>query len=304
MSKRGANILVLGTGELGEAVLSPLLPKAACRGVAVHLLVRDPKSPSAERARCLGAVLVKCDIGSASEKELAEIFSHYDTVLSCVGFAAGPGTQLKLARAVLAAGTRRYFPWQFGVDYDLVGRGSPQPLFEEQFDVRTLLRAQHRTHWVIVSVGMFTSFLFEPSFGVVDLSKAIVHALGSWENAVTVTTPEDIGKLTTEIVLAEPEINDEVIYLAGDTLTYGELAEIVEHILGRPIQRKVWDLPRLIADLADAPDDSLRRYRAVFAGGRGMAWDKAKTFNALRGMPVTDTATWLTAHLGTSKTVL
>ncbi len=27
-------------------------------------------------------------------------------------------------------GARRYFPWQFGVDYDIVGRGSGQPAFD------------------------------------------------------------------------------------------------------------------------------------------------------------------------------
>ena len=33
-----------------------------------------------------------------------------------------------------------------------------------------LLRAQRATEWVIVSTGMFTSFLFEPDFDVVNLS--------------------------------------------------------------------------------------------------------------------------------------
>jgi len=53
---------------------------------------------------------------------------------------------------------------------------------------------------------MFISFLFEPSFGMVDLIENTVHALGSWETAVTVTTPEDIGILTPEILFAEPRI--------------------------------------------------------------------------------------------------
>jgi len=68
-----------------------------------------------------------------------------------------------LARAVLDAGVRRYVPWQFGVDYDVIGRGSAQDLFDEQLDVRDALRSQSGTEWVIISTGMFTSFLFEPS---------------------------------------------------------------------------------------------------------------------------------------------
>jgi len=71
----------------------------------------------------------------------------------------------------------------------------------------------------IVSTGMFTSFLFEPAFDVVNLDRRTVHGLGGWETKVTVTTPADVGKLTTEILLAEPRIVNEVVYLAGDTIS-------------------------------------------------------------------------------------
>ena len=62
---------------------------------------------------------------------------------------------------------------------------------------------------------------------------------------------------------------------------------VVEQALGRPIRREVLTVP-----------DVMRRYRAVFAIGRGMWWDKNATFNARRGIPVTDAASWLQAHLG------
>jgi hypothetical protein len=61
-----------------------------------------------------------------------------------------------------------------------------------------------------VSTGMFMSFLFEPVFDVVGITGNCVHALGSWENAVTVTTSEDIGALTSEILFAEPPIANQV----------------------------------------------------------------------------------------------
>lgn len=136
-------------------------------------------------------------------------------MVSCIGFAAGPGTQRKITEAALAARVSRYFPWQFGVDYDAIGHGSPQDLFDEQLDVRDMLRAQDDTEWVIVSTGMFTSFLFEPDFGVVDLAANTVNALGSWDTEVTVTTPEDIGVLTAEIIQTRPRIANQVVYVAG-----------------------------------------------------------------------------------------
>ena len=62
--------------------------------------------------------------------------------------------------------------------------------------LRELLRSQNQTEWVIISTGMFMSYLFEPEFGVVDLHNDAVHALGSLDTAVTLTTPDDIGALT------------------------------------------------------------------------------------------------------------
>jgi hypothetical protein len=84
---------------------------------------------------------------------------------------------------------------------------------------------------------MFTSFLFEPSFGVVDLAQNTVHALGSWATSVTVTTPEDIGVLAAEICCAEPRIVDSIVYTAGDTVTYAQLADIVDSVLSRKVRR-------------------------------------------------------------------
>lgn len=224
---------------------------------------------------------------------LQALFEHYRTVVNCTGFVAGPGTQLKITHAALDAKVERYFPWQFGVNYDVVGQGSGQPVFDEQYEVRQLLRAQQQTEWVIVSTGMFTSFLFEPAFDVVNLAARTVHGLGTWDTRVTVTTPEDIGRLTTEILLAEPRIANEVVYVAGETISYGELAEVVERVTGHAFEKTLWSLDKLRADLAQTPDDVMARYRAAFALGDGMWWDKANTFNAKYGIETVDVAHYL-----------
>jgi hypothetical protein len=90
-----------------------------------------------------------------SEARLAEIFGPFDTIIVCGGFGFPAGTQLKVARAALRAGVTRLFPWQWGIDYDVVGTGSAQDLFDEQLEVRKLLRNQTEVDWVIVSTGLF-----------------------------------------------------------------------------------------------------------------------------------------------------
>ncbi|MDQ2625643.1 MAG: aromatic alcohol reductase [Actinomycetota bacterium] len=297
-SSPGGEILVIGAGELGGNVVAALTRRDGAPSVTV--LLRPSDTPRHARLRdefaARGVGIVEADVAMVSAAELSTVLRWFHTVVSCIGFAAGAGTQRKITEAALTARVSRYFPWQFGVDYDAIGRGSPHDLFDEQLDVRDMLRAQSATEWVIVSTGMFTSFLFEPDFGVVDLSTNTVNALGSWDTEVTVTTPEDIGVLTAEIVQTRPRIADQVVYVAGDTITYRELAEIVGRTREGQVNRNEWTVAYLLHDLDRNPDDGLRKYRAVFAQGKGVAWPKADTFNVTRGIPTTTTEEWARKH--------
>lgn len=300
------NILVLGAGELGLPVLRNLAQRAKdVDGAKISVLLRasavESSTPGKRQdiaeIQGLGIRIVVGDLVKSSIDELAEVFARYDTVIGCAGYAAGIDTPMKLTRAALQARIPRYFPWQFGVDYDVIGRGSPQDIFDAQLDVRELLRSQDQTEWVIISTGMFMNYLFEPDFGVVDLRKDAVHALGSLDTAVTLTTPDDIGALTAAIVFARPRIRNEIVYLAGDTVTYGEVADKLQATLGRPFSRSEWSAQYLLDELARDPHDMMRKYRAAFAQGRGVAWDKSGTFNQRRAISVTDLASWINANL-------
>ena len=299
-------ILVLGAGELGLPVLRSLAQRAKdIDGVNISVLLRaravasnlPDKQRDVSEIRELGIEIIVGDLVKSSINELAAIFGQYDTVIGCAGYAAGIETPMKLAQAALQARIPRYFPWQFGVDFDLIGRGSPQDIFDAQLDVRELLRGQHQTEWVIISTGMFMSYLFEPEFGVVDLKANTVHALGSLDTAVTLTTPDDIGVLTAAVVFALPRIRNEIVYLAGDTVTYGAVADKLEAALGLPFSRSEWSEEYLLGELARDPHNMMRKYRAAFAQGRGVAWDKRGTFNSRRALPVTDVASWINANL-------
>ncbi|RMB36650.1 NmrA-like family protein [Sphingomonas sp. PP-F2F-G114-C0414] len=303
---KSRNILVLGAGELGMPVLRNLARRAkGIDGAKISVLLRESAvesgDPSKRRdiaeIREAGIKIVISDLVNDTIDELASLFSDYDTVIGCAGYAAGINTPMKLAKAALQSGVPRYFPWQFGVDFEAIGRGGPQDIFDAQLDVRALLRSQDKTEWVIISTGMFMSYLFEPDFGVVDLENSEVHALGSLDTAVTLTTPDDIGMLTAEIVFFEPTIRNQIVFLAGDTVTYGEVADKLEVALGRAFKRSVWTVPILMEELANDPKNMMRKYRAAFAIGRGVSWPKAGTFNDRQGLPVTDVATLIDADL-------
>lgn len=299
-----SRVLVLGAGELGLSVVRALAARGGPEGPRIFVLLRPEGSsaPSPEKQALLAELnaldvgIVRANIASDDVAALAVLFSRFDTVVNCTGFVAGPGTQRKLASAAIEAGVARYVPWQFGVDYDRILPGSGGGIFDEQIAVRALLRAQQRTGWLIVSTGMFTSFLFEPAFDVVNLEQKTVNALGSWDTAVTVTTPEDIGRLTADILLRQPVATGKIHFTAGETINYGRLADVVEQALGTPVKRTEWSVENLKQTLAGQSDDVMRKYRLAFAEEAGVAWDMASTYNARQGIPTDDVAAWLRSH--------
>lgn len=168
-----SNILVLGAGELGLAILSALANHPQRNDASISVLLRASSSTIISRKDFFSEnriAIHEVDVVSSSMEELAAAFREggHDIVIGCMGMDCPSGTQLKIAKAALVAGLQRYLPWQFGVDYDAIGRSSLQNLFTEQLDVRDLLRGQDQMKWCIVSTGMFMSFLFEEAFGVVN----------------------------------------------------------------------------------------------------------------------------------------
>lgn len=290
------SVLVLALGELGEEVVQSLAQHPQRGETKLAVLLRSKKPDQLERLQKWDVEPVTGNIVEDSQESLARTFSDYHTVICCVGMYAPPETQIKIAKAALAGGVKRYFPWQFGIDYDIVGRNSSQNLFDSQLDVRDLLRSQSAMKWVIVSTGMFISFLFEPAFGLVNEKRDLVTGIGAWENEITVTSPEDIGRLTAELALAHPDAEG-VMYTSGDTISMRRLAEVVEKVTGKEVKRVLKTVPDLKAELAQDRESSIRKYRVVFAEGNGVAWSKAESFNEVQGIPTQTVEDWAKKNL-------
>jgi hypothetical protein len=290
------SFLIIGTGEVGLAMLNSLYHYQETHAQQLNIGVLVQPSGSVidtvrDNSKYTNLTLEAIDLVRESVQQLAAVFKKYDTVICCSGFSIGEGMQVKITKAVLEAKVRRYIPWQFGADYDKIGRGSAQPVFDEQLDVRDLLRAQRDTHWIIVSTGMITSFLFREDFGVVSLSNKTVHALGDWQHSLTLTSCEDIGALTIEVLFHQPEILDQVIFIAGDTVTFSEIADKMEYLFGDKFERILWDIPHLEKVLQETPHDVFNRYRLVFTNP-GVTWPMSETFNYQNNIPTVGIEQW------------
>jgi hypothetical protein len=208
------------------------------------------------------------------------------------------GTQENLAQLVLRASVKLYIPWQFGVDYDVIGQGSSQPLFDEQLRVRSLLRSQTKTEWLIVSTGAFMSLVFLAAFGMVDRGQRTVRALGSWGDSFTSTTAEDIGRMTAEVVWDRGGLRNQVVHIGSDTLTYNQLADLVEKKWGEAAgqakwKRELWDQDVITKQLAAEPESVMPKYRMIWAVGRGVSWPMEQTENAKRGISMTGVSEYM-----------
>ncbi|KAK1750044.1 NAD(P)-binding protein [Echria macrotheca] len=300
-----SSVLIVGAGELGTAVISALLNHPQRDGGRIGVLRRaetiestDPaKQAENTRLTSLGVQLEGGDFVSSPVTALASVFQKYDVVIQCGGFGLPAGTQLRVTDAVLQARVKRYFPWQFGLDYPAIGEGSKQELFDEMLQVRRRLADQNQTAWTIMSTGLFMSFLFLPEFGVVDLENRVVRALGSWENQVTVTTPENIGTMVSEAVYVPEDTLNRVIYVAGETTSYQNLADTLESCYSGEFQKELWDLETLSLQLERKPEDGMIKYRNVFGAGLGTAWDEKKTLNYERGIHLTKLQAYINQHL-------
>ncbi|EXJ93592.1 hypothetical protein A1O1_01984 [Capronia coronata CBS 617.96] len=410
---RATSILVIGAGELGSAILDSLTthPLYSPSTTKISLAVRPSTltSPTPEKQahqhtyREKGVHLVPADLEAWSEDDLARMLrdGQYTAVIHAGGFGVGAGTMLKLTRAVLSAAAANtntnttngtdtadtnnpgsvgnsgsveyYVPWQFGADYDAITRAGGQGMFSEQIDVRDLLRSQQRVDWVIVSCGIFMSFLFQEFWGVMQCERSehdqkrrehgqtqseheqkqsehqqkqsehqreqsehhhegnatqnqnqdqsqdkiiTITALNSWSDWITTTTATDIAKCTAELLYCPDTPVNQPVYIAGDTLTYSEFADAIEravadtdtdtttstsrksnsshHSKHTPLLvRNVWPLEYLREESRRDPDNQLKRYRVVFAEGRGLSWPKEQTWSWKRGMKMEGVEEWV-----------
>ena len=300
------SILILGAGELGLAILKSLTsnPRYSQDGTPVTVMLRPSSVNSSEpekkkqlhQIRDLGVSIVSGNTEEDSESRLSDTFAPFGTVIHAGGMTAPPGVQTKITKAVLKAGVGLYIPWQFGVDYDIIGPTGGFGLFAEQYSIRELLRSQSETKWIIVSNGIFTSFIFEDLWGVVkklDDGKVKVTALNTWDDWITATDAKDIGRCTAELVLNDDEPRNQAVYIAGDTLTYHEFADVIESETGKDVVRDVWPLANLKEKARQDPDNKLRKYHVAFSEGKGLSWPKEKSWNVERGMEMQDVAGWI-----------
>jgi len=237
----------------------------------------------------LGVQLVPGDITS-DDATLVETLRGFDTVISTIEITQ-LRVQIPLVKAAVAAGVRHFIPSEFAFGIADIGRGSVITGFDDKLDVRDAVR-QTGINYTFIEVGLFAEYLISPFFGV-NIADGTVSAPGSMSTRVTVTSIADIGALTAAAVLS-PAARNQTIRLAGDTVSYNDIAATLESLTNKTVKRSVRSVADIEATIANHPDDMIARFNLLVANGTGLIWDRSTSWN---GVNVKDYKTQTIADL-------
>jgi ribosomal protein S18 acetylase RimI-like enzyme len=105
---------------------------------------------------------------------------------------------------------------------------------------------------------------------------------------VTVTDVKGIGRVVADVVFNPTETRNKVVYVAGDTVSYAEVADVVEGVYGGEWKREEWDREYLKRKLEEHPEDLMVKYQNAFGAGVGVSWEMERTLNYQRGIKLTN----------------
>ena len=234
MSTKPTVLIVGVTGALGAKIAHAILDKGA---MDVKALVR---SSSQNKPIVAGLVDRGMLIAQGDLFDLPSLQKACDGATAVISTVKGTfdetsereiilDGQLNLIKAAESAGVQRFIPSDFSVNYFNVER-------EDNFnlDLRIQIAGalkQSRLQPTFVLNGVFTEVLLSPFLKVVDLKSGVFRYWGEGETPFDTTTYDDTAKYVAEAI-ADPEMVDRPLQIAGDVLMLKQLHATYETVTG------------------------------------------------------------------------
>ncbi len=248
-------LLVGATGGLGSQIANALLDKP---GVTLRCLVRPDSRKKLAQLEARGAELVEGDLSAGSEAALAKACAGVFSVVSAVQ--GGPDViiegQLRLLRAALAAGARRFIPSDYSYDFFKLDEGiNINSDWRRQLAKMAAQEAGTRLEVVHVFQGCFADRHVLGFLGLFDGEKGVIRYWGDGNTPLEFTTYEDTARYTAEAA-TDPNPVPSNFYVAGDTVSILQLANAWQETTGRKpnVER--------LGSLEDLKNETARRLKA------------------------------------------
>jgi len=228
-------VLVVGaSGALGGMIARELLAKP---GVTVRCLVRKDSRQKLASLEAAGAQVIEGDLAAGFETALARACEGVFSVVSAVQ--GGPDViidgQLRLVRAALGAGVRRFIPSDYSYDVLSLPEGvNINSDWRRQFALAAQKEAAGRLELVHVMQGMFAARNVFGFTGVIDVEKGVAGYWGDGNMPVDLTTYEDTALYTAEAAV-DPEPLPNRFCIRGDLLTFHEMVRTYQEATGRKL---------------------------------------------------------------------
>jgi uncharacterized protein YbjT (DUF2867 family) len=216
--------LVLGaTGQQGGAVARQLRAK----GWRVRALVRDQRKADAQSLRDLGVELVQGDLDSPAS--VTSAMQDMYGVFSVQALLSDPKHEVRQGKTVAdsakAAGVSHI------IYSSVIGADIGIAAFKAKWEIEQHIRALGVPATILRPVMFMENFRLQAR--VINGS---IHLppLGTLETTVQLIAVHDIGTFAT-LALNEPDIFlGKVLEIAGDELTFSQLAEVFQRVFGHP----------------------------------------------------------------------
>lgn len=237
--------IIGGTGNIGIPATHALVNK----GFKVKVLTRDVQSAK-DKIKLTNVDYVKVDY--KDKASLVAAFKGIEVILCPVG-AEGIQDQFLWIEAAKEAKVTRFYPCEFGTDNTKIAGRSP--VIDNKAKVIEAIKSAG-LEWTGIVNGVFLEYIYGPMF--CDFKTHTLNLVGTKDTKVSLTPLKAIAEYTVESI-NNPISKNSFVYVAGETLTYEHVVEIIKKNSG--IDWKVVYTP--VAQVQAEIDGNPNKYATV-----------------------------------------
>lgn len=285
MAVEMSKILIIGgTGRIGKWIVEESIKSGHPTDVLVrHSTVSDPtKAEILENFNNLGVTLIHGDV--YDHETLVKAVRKVDVVISAIA-SMKVGEQDKIIAAIKEAGNiKRFFPSEFGSDYDRINLDDRlefvKSIFMHKVRLRRAIEAAGIPYTYVCCNFFASSFLPSLLQPVGTRDKVIIPADGNVKGVLNLE--KDIATYTIRTV-DDPRTLNKILYIRPpkNIVSFNELVAIWEKLTGKTLEKTCVSDEELVKDIQVAPypvNIRLMFTQAVFVKGDHTSYGIEPTF--------------------------
>lgn len=240
-------VLIAGiTGILGSKIASTILDKGVMnvKGLIRSNNISDKKQQQLDDLKAKKVVFVEGDL--FDQQSLTEACREVEIIVCAIKGSSSHQTnlyredivlsgQLNLLEAAISTGVKKFVPSDYSVDYFKLDLGDNYNL-DFRIKFAEVLK-QSGLEYTFILNGAFTEVQLSPFAKLFDFEVGTFSYWGDGEQLCDFTTYDDTAKYIAEAI-ADPQMVNSTLKVAGDVLTMKQLLATFEEVKGKKLVEK------------------------------------------------------------------